>query len=519
MSLEKLPEGVIHEPIEGLVLSTRAHNALKRRGVNFVGQLLQLSDEELLSFLWLGRESLQNIKQALQAFLQNWSDAPSAPTIPPEELEVVGKIGEDDSARAASGGWLIPEPVRGKLSAPVLKLDLSARARTVLRRLKIETVEQLLSFPKHKLLKAQNFGRKSLAEVQVKLFEYLSGKGPAHSLAQSTEARTREFVDHLLSVLTEGRRGVVQDRYGLWDGSAETLQDIGDKMGLTRERIRQIEASALRRIRRICDRATIERFIRIRMERYLEDNEQVKCGVLSEDETLDALAQDCSDDQALCALAFLQDIWPQEDNVLAGCLCEVEEGVFCLEKKANRDYREVLQLVERFLEQRQKPLRQGLLFSDLSAQLECLAVPNASELLKRVLAISPSLALLQDGTVALSRWSEFGRRNTTALVEAALRVIRGPAHFTDIASKIVELFPKLEVPGENAVRSALNRRQDKFVWVRTAPMDLRPGGCRNRLSLKIASSSCFPRFDIRFPSGTSSRECLRYATVRKRRSG
>ena len=476
MSLEKLPESVIHAPIENLVLSTRAHNALKRRGVNFVGQLLQLSDEELLKFLWLGRESLQNIKQALQAFLQSWSDSASAPTKQLEELKVNDKINERDSGRPSPGGWLIPEPPCGELNAPVVKLDLSARARNVLHRLNIKTVEQLLNFPKAKLFKAENFGRKSLAEVQVKLFEYLSGKGAAHCLVLFTEAGTREFVDQLLTALPERQRGVVKDRFGLWDGVAETLQDIGDKMGVTRERIRQIEAKALRRVRRICDRATIEHFVRAKMARYLKDNEQAKCGVLNEDETPAALAQDCSDEQALLALAFLQDIWPQEDSVLAGCLCEVEEGVFCLEEKANRDYRKTLELVVGVLEQHQKPLRQRFLVQDISSQMEGLAIPNASELLRRVLAISPSLAALQDGTVALSRWSEFGRRNASALAEVALRVIGVPAHFTDIARKIAELFPKLKAPGERSIHNALYSGQDKFVWVNSGTYGLKAWG-------------------------------------------
>jgi len=383
---------------------------------------------------------------------------------------------EPTAGGTSPGGWLIPKPLCGDPNAAVVRLDLSARARNVFIRLNIKTVKQLLNFPKHKLFKAQNFGRKSLAEVQVKLCEYLSGKGAAHSLAQSTEAGTRVFVDHLLTVLSERQRGVVQDRYGLWDGVAETLQDVGDKMGVTRERIRQIQAKALHRIRQICDRRAIEHFVRVKLGRYLKDNEQAKCGVLNEDECLVGLADDCSEEQVPLALAFLQDIWPQEQSVLAECLSEIEEGVFCLEKKENRDYREILELVVGALEKRQKPLRQRLLFSDLSAQLEGLGVPNPSKLLQRVLAISPSLALLQDGTVALSRWSEFGRRNTSALAEAALRVIGGPAHFTDIARKIVELFPKLEVSGENAIHSALIRRQDKFVWVKNGTYGLKAWG-------------------------------------------
>jgi hypothetical protein len=141
------------------------------------------------------------------------------------------------------------------------------------------------------------------------------------------------------------------------------------------------------------------------------------------------------------------------------------KDVFCLEEKANRDYRKTLELVVGALEQHQKPLRQRFLVQDTSSQMEGLAIPNASELLRRVLAISPSLAALQDGTVALSRWSEFGRRNASALAEVALRVVGVPAHFTDIARKIAELFPKLKAPGERSIHNALYSGQDKFVWV------------------------------------------------------
>ena len=45
----------------------------------------------------------------------------------------------------------------------------------------------------------------------------------------------------------EGR--ILQLRYGLFDGQAYTLEQVGRKMGLTRERIRQIEAQALNRLR------------------------------------------------------------------------------------------------------------------------------------------------------------------------------------------------------------------------------------------------------------------------------
>ena len=70
------------------------------------------------------------------------------------------------------------------------------------------------------MLKYKNFGRKSLVELN----EVLAGLS------------TRE-------------RKVLELRFGLKDGRQRTLEEVGQFFGVTRERIRQIEAKALRRLR------------------------------------------------------------------------------------------------------------------------------------------------------------------------------------------------------------------------------------------------------------------------------
>ena len=44
---------------------------------------------------------------------------------------------------------------------------------------------------------------------------------------------------------------ILQLRYGLLDGQAYTLEEVGRKVGVTRERVRQIEAQALNRLRQL----------------------------------------------------------------------------------------------------------------------------------------------------------------------------------------------------------------------------------------------------------------------------
>ncbi len=59
----------------------------------------------------------------------------------------------------------------------------------------------------------------------------------------------REQVQNALSVLSERERQVLELRFGLVDGKDHTLEEVGRYFNVTRERIRQIEAKALRKLR------------------------------------------------------------------------------------------------------------------------------------------------------------------------------------------------------------------------------------------------------------------------------
>ena len=59
----------------------------------------------------------------------------------------------------------------------------------------------------------------------------------------------KEQVDDVLDSLAERERRVLELRFGLVDGRSRTLEEVGRDFGVTRERIRQIEAKALRKLR------------------------------------------------------------------------------------------------------------------------------------------------------------------------------------------------------------------------------------------------------------------------------
>jgi RNA polymerase primary sigma factor len=69
---------------------------------------------------------------------------------------------------------------------------------------------------------------------------------PAESV---TEKIMQEHLRDVLNSLPPREVRILQLRYGLQDGRSHTLGEVGKKLGVTRERVRQIEAQALRRLR------------------------------------------------------------------------------------------------------------------------------------------------------------------------------------------------------------------------------------------------------------------------------
>ena len=71
-----------------------------------------------------------------------------------------------------------------------------------------------------------------------------------------------EIKDILDNVLTERESRVIRARFGMDDGIPKTLEEIGQKLNVTRERIRQIEAKALRKLRRVAGRKGLRAYVK-----------------------------------------------------------------------------------------------------------------------------------------------------------------------------------------------------------------------------------------------------------------
>ena len=90
------------------------------------------------------------------------------------------------------------------------------------------------------------------------LIEDKSAENPSE---MASYALLKEKLGDVLKTLTERERRVLQLRFGLGDGYCRTLEEVGRQFRVTRERIRQIEAKALRKMRHPTRQRQIEGFL------------------------------------------------------------------------------------------------------------------------------------------------------------------------------------------------------------------------------------------------------------------
>jgi RNA polymerase primary sigma factor len=146
-----------------------------------------------------------------------------------------------------------------------VRVERSLRARLG-REPRVEEIgrELQISTPRAERLAGLITGLRSLDDASsLEAFEQLSedalGNAPP-SVERLVELQLEtEHVDRLLRSLSQREEQILRIRYGFYDGVARTLAQTGEHFGITRERVRQIEARALEKLRRAIDMQEMDR--------------------------------------------------------------------------------------------------------------------------------------------------------------------------------------------------------------------------------------------------------------------
>jgi DNA-directed RNA polymerase subunit alpha len=155
-SREDRRSAILDIPVTDFELSVRSRNCLKKMSVRNLGDLLKVTEAELLAYKNFGETSLNEIKALLAAKGLRLGQSLEDPKGPPRR---------PGTAAAAPEDAVAPE-VMGK---SVADLELSVRSRKALQRLNINTVAELVSRTEAELLGCKNFGQTSLNEIKQQL--------------------------------------------------------------------------------------------------------------------------------------------------------------------------------------------------------------------------------------------------------------------------------------------------------------------------------------------------------------
>ncbi len=106
-------------------------------------------------------------------------------------------------------------------------------------------VEQIMEIAQKPLSLEMKVGEEADSELQ----DFIPDEATPEPTEQAGRELLREELGSVLSSLSRREAEVLELRYGLVNGKPHTLEEVGEKFGVTRERIRQIETKAIRRLR------------------------------------------------------------------------------------------------------------------------------------------------------------------------------------------------------------------------------------------------------------------------------
>jgi DNA-directed RNA polymerase alpha subunit len=430
--------------IDVLALSSAAHSLLEALGIWSLGQLQQLDLERLRKEPKIDAKLVQEIQETLS-------------TVDFNELRIYKR----------RPVLALPKSLKAQSSPLSLTiLNLSQATFNVLKQAKIETIEQLTDYSDQDLLHLRKFGTARLQEVhralaaiaQDDLLEGETLSTSSKSLAHKLSPSLIEIIENLLAQLNQRDSLILTWRYGLDGNDPLTLEQIGQKLAITRERVRAIEE----RILIFLLHPYRSRFMRplvLELKQALEEKEGMLSSVAAQ--------------ELLCALGEYKPITPQ--SLLQFVLLFAKDNIKYINKpsiitlkyKPYNTYIPHLSTISRvfksILKQARAPIEMNKMLSRFRVEYpeQSIAHEIPSEYLKRYFELHPDIEITPDNEYVLKRWVK------TRLVDILmiLREHGKPLHYSQIIKRLNEnIAPEAQI-GVRLVQTKLAYYDNIFVRV------------------------------------------------------
>jgi RNA polymerase primary sigma factor len=159
---------------------------------------------------------------------------------------------------------------------PVHMIDVLSKLRTTAKKLlhelgrepSPEEVAEVADVPVEEARRVMEMGRQPMSldrpvgeSEDASFSEFVEDVGGVSPTQSTTHGLLRDRIDSLLKTLTYREREIIRLRYGLTDGYTYTLEEVGRIFRVTRERVRQIEAKAVKKLQHPVRSRQLENFI------------------------------------------------------------------------------------------------------------------------------------------------------------------------------------------------------------------------------------------------------------------
>lgn len=242
-----------NDPIELLQLPKSIESALRKRNINTIGKLYRSKRKRLYGVKNLGRKSVSYLMKYKRNIILAGDPLKMNPKDTIKGLET----------KNTSSTWIPSDnDIQGGFVSrkdPLDVLGLPTRIENALRNGGIEKVGEFYDFLPNDLYNLRNLGPKTMeflneVKKKISLIDSESSakiENPKFNIKPPIPEIPKELlIDKLISRCKDPRTiEVVKRRYGLINGEKETLEEIGKDFGITRERIRQLQIKALKKMR------------------------------------------------------------------------------------------------------------------------------------------------------------------------------------------------------------------------------------------------------------------------------
>lgn len=260
-------------------------------------------------------------------------------------------------------------------------------------------------------------------------------------------------LEQFLGRLPVRSRDIIMARFGIGDANPKTLEEIGRTYQITRERVRQVIASALGFLAALHEHPTFVK-ISLRIQSTLEE----KNGIIKTDKLLDILAPQGGKERG-ALLAFIE------------CLSIVKyekatneyEEVYRLKDFSLAEWKKVKDTAKTILEEANQALEGGEIFARFQKKESTIGEQE----LFNLLAVAKDVCQNVFGKWGFSDWSDIKPRGTREKAHLVLKTKGTPLHFRQIAALIDSYGLKNSKKRESHPQTVHNEliKDNRFVLV------------------------------------------------------